>query len=325
MKSQGAIILTADTSVKTMGLPITFTVKDDQGNDVTADATILVDNAAIEGNVYTAETVSTHEVTAQYDGLVSAPLSVRFHDGSEVNFVKRMLIEDYTGTWCGFCPRIAYSIEQAKAQSDKVISVAIHRSSDNPNSPNYDPYNYDSSELENLLPAVGYPKGYLNRMTEWSFPQQNNLQQVIEFTQGDNPKLGLAINGTITGSNLSLTVDTQFAKDFSNLKLVVYVLEDGLIHEQHNYTTFYEGPNTIEDFEHDHVLRACLTPILGEAVSNSETVIGNVYTKTYNIAVPAKVSNTANVEFVAFIVDATGSVVNVRKAAIGETQTFEEL
>ncbi|MGK4569344.1 hypothetical protein [Flavobacterium sp. 3HN19-14] len=45
-------------------------------------------------------------------------------------FQKRVLIEDYTGTWCGNCTRVAYGIDQAKAISDRVVSVAIHSGDD---------------------------------------------------------------------------------------------------------------------------------------------------------------------------------------------------
>jgi thiol-disulfide isomerase/thioredoxin len=324
LPSVGTITLTADSSVKITGENITFTVKDNNGVDFTPEAVILVDDAPIEGNTYTNDVVSTHTVKATYAGLTSEPVTIRFHDGTEVNFVKRALVEDYTGTWCGYCPRVAHSIEEAKAQSDKIVPVAIHRASSNPNSSIYDPYNYDTQELEDFIAVVGYPKGMLNRITQWKFPENENVGQAIALTQGDNPKLGLAISSTVSGNNVSVTVDTKFSKDFSDLKLVVYLLENGLVHEQHNYTDFYGGVSVIADFEHNHVLREPLTPLLGEAVTGA-TTSGKVYSKTYSIAMPGNVTNGAKVEFVAFMVDASGNAINVRKAAIGETQTFEEL
>ncbi len=54
-------------------------------------------------------------------------------------------------------------------------------------------------------------------------------------------------------------------------------------------------------------------------------MIGNTFTKSFSVAVPANIANTANVEFVAFVVDETGKVVNIRKTAPGETQEIELL
>ncbi|MEE1897591.1 Omp28-related outer membrane protein [Flavobacterium rakeshii] len=317
-------ILTADFSSREIGYPITFTVRNSDGEDVTSLSTIYIDGNAIEGNTFTSETVETFEVTAKYSGLLSKSISIYFHDGTEINFKKRLLIEDYTGTWCGYCPRVAHAIELVKDQTENVVAVAIHRASLSPASANYDPYTYDSTELENLLGAAGYPKGYLNRFTKWQALENNNIAQAVNLTQGENPKLGLALSSTVDNGNINIDVNVKFGKDFNELKLVVYVLENGLIHEQHNYTTFYGGDDVLEDFEHNHVLRECITPLLGEAITGNLT-IANTFTKSFNVPVPANVENAANLEFVAFVTDAEGNALNVRSNHPGEAQEFEEL
>jgi hypothetical protein len=59
-------------------------------------------------------------------------------------FQKQVLIEDYTGTWCGNCARVAYAIERTKEASDRVVSVAIHHGND--------PYDFDGiGPLKNLI------------------------------------------------------------------------------------------------------------------------------------------------------------------------------
>lgn len=325
LESIESISLTADSSYKLIGEEITFTVKTNNGTDVTEDAEIFVNDEKIEGNTFTSETIANYTIKAVYFGVSSEPFVVTFSDGSEINFKKRVLIEDYTGTWCGNCPRVAHAIELAKQQSDAIVTVAIHRSSSNPSDPNYDPYNYDSSTLESLINISGYPKALLNRMTRWSPLEQNNIPQVINLTQGENPKLGLAMNAQVNGGNINLEVKTKFSKDFSNLKLVVCVLENGLIYDQVNYTNFYTGPGYILNFQHDHTLRTCLTPLLGEAVANNLTSVGQTYTKTFSVPVPANVANANNIEFVAFMVDENNKVINVRKATPGQNQEFEQL
>ncbi|MFL9844633.1 Omp28-related outer membrane protein [Flavobacterium rhizosphaerae] len=323
LDSIGSINLTADNSNKVVGETITFTVKDDGGQDITEDAVLYVDGSPIDGNTFSSNELGSHEVIANFSGVESLPLTITFGDPAEVNFVKRLLVEDYTGTWCGFCPRVAYAVEQLNEQTDKAVIVAIHRPSSNVSSINYDPYNYDTSVVEDIINVPSYPKGMLNRMTQWTFPEPANLAQAIALTQGENPKLGLALKPVVNGSTIDLEVDVKFSKNFTGLKLVVYILENGLIYEQHNYTEYYNDVDVIEDYEHNHVLRSCLTPLLGEAISN--TTIGNTFTKSFSVSMPASVENSANIEFVAFVIDAAGNALNVRKAVAGENQDFEEL
>jgi hypothetical protein len=241
LESVESIGLTTDNSIKVIGETITFTVTTNSGEIITEDATILVNNTPIDGNTFTTTEIGTYTVQAKYYSVLSEPISVRFHDGSEINFVKRVLIEDYTGTWCGNCPRVSHAIELARAQSEFIVPVGIHRSSSNPADAAYDPYNFDSSALEAVLNMSGYPKALLNRMTRWQPLEQNNITQVINLTQGDNPKLGLSMSNQVTSTNITLDVNIKFSQDFENLKLVVYVLENGLIYDQVNYTAFYGG------------------------------------------------------------------------------------
>lgn len=324
MPSANGIILTADRSARTVGEVITFTTKDNSNTDITSEAEFFVNGQPIQGHSFTSDQTGDFIVTATRLGESSTPLTIRFHDGSETNFVKRVLIEDYTGTWCGWCPRVAWAIEKLHAQTEDFVPVAIHRASSNPSNSTYDPYNYETTELEDYIDVPGYPKGMLNRMTEWSGVQPDNLAQPIALTQGENPRLGLALSPTVGNGTISLDVNVKFSNNFTGLKLVVYVLENGLIYEQHNYTEYYDGVDVMEDFHHNHVLRSALTPLLGEAIEGSQTVVNNVYTKTFTVAVPANVANASNLEFVAFVVDAQGNALNVRKAASGDVQEFEE-
>ena len=321
-----SISLTADSSIKIIGQTIVFTVKTNNGTDITQEATIKVNGNTIEENSFNSTTIGSFNVQAEYLGVLSEPVIVSFQlDASEINFVKRVLIEDYTGTWCGNCPRVAHAIDLTKNQSDKVVSVAIHRASSNPTDGSYDPFNYDTSTLESYLQMSGYPKALLNRMTRWQPLEQNNITQVINLTQGENPKLGLAISNEVTASNININVKVKFSKDFEGLNLVVYILENGLIYKQVNYTTFYGGAPYLDNFQHDHTLRLCLTPIFGEPIAALETKVGKTFTKSYSIPIPTNIANKDNIEFVAFITGTDNKAINVRKAAPNVQQTFEEL
>lgn len=326
LKSQENIILTADASAKTIGQTITFTVKNSKGDNLTEGTEFYADGVKMPSNTITSDVVINFEITAVYNGVTSAPLLVNFHDGTGINFRKRMLMEDYTGVWCGWCPRVAYAIEMVHNQTEDAIAVAIHGPGTNPSDTGYDPYTFDATELEKTLSAQGYPKGFLNRTIQWEFPEPDNVNQAIALTQGENPKLGLAMTSTVSNGTINMDVDVLFGKDFDkNLKLVVYVLENGLIYDQHNYTSYYNGDDILVNYKHNHVLRACLTSIMGDVIDGAQTKIGATYKKTYNVAVPANITDASKIEFVAFVIDETGKVVNVRKTAPGENQEMELL
>lgn len=321
-----SMTLSADTSLQLLDEPVSFKLMNVDGDDLTDEATFYVDGVEIEGHTLSSQTVGSYKVKAVYQDVESNEITVTFHDGSEVLFAKNVLIEDYTGTWCGYCPRVAYGIELVKQQTSNVVAVGIHRASSNPSDAFYDPYNYNTDELEQIIAIPGYPKGLLNRTTLWSYPEPNKVAQVLALTQGENPRVGLAIGSSRNGNNLSVEVNVKTSKDLQNTRLVVYVLENGLIYDQHNYTTYYNGEDILYNFQHNHVLRAVLTPLLGEAIPDSEVRSGHTYTRTFNIPMPANVANAANTEIVAFVTNAaTGAALNVRSAHTGEVQDFQQL
>lgn len=325
LESVNSVILTADNSFTLINEDVTFSSYTETGEDITSKSEFYVNGELLNDNTFTSSTIGEFTITSKYLNVISNPIVITFHDGTQVNFRKRVLIEDYTGTWCGYCTRVAYAIDQVKAITDDIVTVAIHRSSSVPTNSNYDPYNYDTSELENLFPISGYPKGLLNRFTQWSTPQENNLSQVTALTQGANPKLGLAMNTAVVDNNISIDVNVKFSNNFSNLKLVVYILENGLVYPQKNYTSYYGGINPLPDYIHNHTLRSCITNLLGDSIDSSETTSGNIYTRTFNMTMPSNVVSGDNIEFVAFVVDENGNALNVRKAERNENQTFEEL
>ena len=232
-------------------------------------------------------------------------------------FKKRALIEDYTGTWCGNCTRVSYAIELTKQQSEKVVSVAIHYGND--------PYNYGAAAiapLKNLISPnapLALPVSRLNRLNVWTYPETSNIQQAIDLT-GNNTTLGLAMNSTVDASSINLDVNVKFLDDYSDLKLVVYLLENHLMYFQRNYLEYYGGIDPIPVFEHNHVLRSSMTHILGDEITG--TTNGNTVTKNFSIPVPSNV-NPNNVSFVAFVVGADNKVINVRESHANENQTFE--
>ncbi|OYU85001.1 MAG: hypothetical protein CFE24_04210 [Flavobacterium sp. BFFFF2] len=230
---------------------------------------------------------------------------------------KNALIEDYTGTWCGNCTRVAWAIEGAKAQSDKLVSVAIHNGND--------PYNYDGiAPLKNLIlpnSPLALPVSRLNRLTVWTFPETSNIQQVLDLTSF-NTTIGLALDTQIVNNQMQVQVKLRCLEAYSDLYLVVYVLENHLLYNQRNYNSdLYGGQNPIVNFEHNHVLRATLTDIVGNPIAG--TTFNSTQTFNFNEAVPTNIADASHISFVAFVTNKAHQVLNVREAGANEQQNFQ--
>ena len=119
-----------------------------------------------------------------------------------------------------------------------------------------------------------------------------------------------------------MDVKVKLAQNYNNVKLVVYVLENHLFYRQYNYTNYFGAVNPVPNFEHNHVLRASLTNLLGNPLSN--TNFNETITTNFSVPVPANVANADHLSFVAFVVDANNNVINVRAAESNEDQAFEQ-
>jgi len=314
-----SIEITANPTDVYVGDNIQFTVKGNNNADVSSTAVIYVNTTPLVTNFYTPTAPGTLSVYAVYQvsstvSLTSPTIQIPVTQG--ISFNKRVLIEDYTGTWCQYCPRVSYAISQVRLQTTDAVVVAIHRGST-------DPYNFAAAAtLESMIGLQGYPTGMLNRKTTWNYPENNYISQPVNLTVGTNPRIGLAMTNSVSGSTATVQVNVKFGKNFSGLKLVVYALEDNLVYNQTNSTSFYGGVNPIVNFDYDDVLRGFLTTsILGDDITGATTVNG-VYNKSFTYTIPAG-TQASNLHFAAFVVDSTGKTLNSREASTNVTQAFE--
>lgn len=231
-------------------------------------------------------------------------------------FVNRVLVEEYSGTWCGNCPNILYGTQLLKQQTNKEVSVQIHRGSD--------PFvTAQGNTIATQQNVYGVPTGKINRTIDWTGPQYQNVNQVLNEIKPSST-VGLAINSTLNSSGiLNLNIMIGTTNTAIQTKLVVYIVEDNLFFTQANYyANLYGGLNPIPNFEYDGVFRSAVSSTLGDTILFS----GNQAQKNYAISVPTNVANISNANIVAFLIDVTtNSVLNVRKATIGESQQLERL
>lgn len=314
-------VLTIDVPKALRNQTITFGLRDNQGVDTSSEATFYVNGNAIAGNSFTSATPGEFEVYATY--LANDESFTTDAKPFSVFIPKRkVVVEDYTGTWCGFCPGVALAIDLLREETDDVAIVAIHKSSAGIT----DPLNFGRiRDLQDMFGVDdGFPKAQINRNVSW--PRPYDLSQVTSMA-GSNTDVSIAINSQLTGSNLTVKVNVVYENgSIPGDKLVVYLLENGIVSPQANYYNEtpghpYEGlGNPIENYVHNDGLRNSLSDLFGDAIPNLPAF--EVFTKEYTLSVPSNYVGQ-NLSFVVMVVNPDNSAKNAQFSKINQNKNYE--
>lgn len=333
------LTLTANSNEVYLGNPIIFSAISQNNGNVTTDAQYFVNGQAIDGNTYIPTEVNTNTVYATYNGTTSN--TVTFASLEEIilpdTYTKKVLAEDYTGTWCGYCPGMLNVLNHFTNYNNNVIPVAIHCG--------VDPYAYEfHTQLQDAYNADGLPQGRINRVNnldlftenfviDYCGTNQTYYEEMIQEYLEEPAPLGLAINSELNGNTLNFEVKIGFlVNQIANAKLVVYLLEDGLVHEQTNYfagtgnsaCNYSTYPDHINDYVHNHVLQKSFTDIFGDEIPADQIVADGFYTRNFNVSVPSNVENTEHLSLVAFVLgNENNEVINAQYVHVGESQDFD--
>ena len=213
-------------------------------------------------------------------------------------FVKKVLIEDFTGHRCPNCPAAAEELVSLQDfYGDRVIGIAIHPSSpafSTPSPLTASSYTYDfrtqfGDDIDNIfeLTTVGLPRGMVNRTgfdtqhqlgkDEWSSIVQTELEKapIFGITLSSNVSNG---NGTISITAEALTnINLDKKEKIEDYNIVICLTEKNIVHWQKDNTA-----GDIEDYEHNHVLRTMINTTFGESIGNS-FVDGDIWEKDYSV------------------------------------------
>jgi len=315
-----SVELTVSSTSIEVGGTSTFTLTGTLTDGSTVDLTdedsskFFVNGAQVGGHRYVGLATGSFVVKATSDSITSEEITVQVSSLSAVtpqNFTQKAIIEDYTGTWCGWCPRVSHAISLVEDASDKVFAIAAHIDDGMENT--------YSRSLNTSFGVTGYPTAYVNRSSIWAYPEPSNVGQATDIAQGITNS-GLALNSMLQGTTLNVVVNTGFSQEKNNVKMVLFVLEDGIIASQSNYTSYYGGLSSLPNFEHNHVLRYAATDVLGDVTNGS---VG-VHQKIFNINLPSSILDKTKIGVLAMLVDSTGKVVyNAQYAPVDTEKEFD--
>lgn len=252
-------------------------VNTENNADITAQCAIKVNGAAAPGNAFGTETPGTYTVTAKYNNTTDATTgTITATDKGPSKYSSKVLVEDYTGAWCGYCPRVAYKLDQAQMANPNILSIAVH---------NADPVAYVyESQMRAKWGVTGFPTAIVNRKTEW-----NESSATLNPLTTNWAILGLAIESSITGTTISGKVKTEYNVTTTlPMTITIMLLEDGKVIPQRNYYNATAGSphfglgDPIPGYVHNNILRAASTDIFGDALPPGEQIRGNIIQKTFS-------------------------------------------
>lgn len=312
--------LTIDVPKALRNQTITFGLMDANGNNTASEATFYVNNTAISGFTFASGSTGNFEVYAEYED--NGETYTTDKKSFEVFIPKRkVVLEDYTGAWCGYCPAVALAIDTARTKTPHVSVVAIHESSFS----FADPMEFPQiKEMKAYFKIGGLPQARLNRLQKWVDPYPMN--EILSMAGKDN-NISIAINSQLTGLNLSVDVKlvSENGLDAGD-KLVVYLTESDIIYPQVNYFNTVEGHplfgkgDPILEFEHNDVLRKSFTNIFGDNIPSTPAF--QVYQKSYNLTIPSDYV-AKNLQIVVMVVNSEDSAKNSQFSKVGENKNFE--
>jgi hypothetical protein len=155
--------------------------------------------------------------------------------------------------------------------------------------------------------------------------------------------LGIKINSTLNNQTISGSVSVKFGTIFNSpLKIVIAMVENGLVYPQVNYYSpqygatpyLYGGVSPINNFVHNGVLRKTYTNLFGDDIPTIYQTSYGTYELPFNFSLTGSTYGggsytavAANSAIVAFVLDATTNstigIYNVQYAAVGATVNYE--
>ena len=284
-----------------------------EGNNINSITEFVVDDQVINSNTISFENFGTHQVYAEY--VIDAEIfttELKVFDIVEPR--TKVVVEDYTGTWCGYCPPVAHAIDELRELTDNITVVGIH---------NNDQLTIDQeSDLRSELLIGGFPSARLNRTISWLDPYEiSEVQNLISLQNN----LAISINSTV--DNNTLNVDLRYVSkiELNNHKLVLYLVENNLIYDQTNYfnfvedSYFYNSGNPIENYSHQDVLRVSITNISGDNLVDISPLTD--YKTNFSVEISPDFV-IENLGVVAIIVDSNNNAINSQFTPINSFQDF---
>ena len=207
-------------------------------------------------------TANVEDCSCQYD--FASKVSAKIPS----DFAQKVLIEEFSGTWCGWCPIGEETLRKLSANKN-IVGVEVH-------------YGDALTNFEDIFTPLrikygnpAFPTGLVNRKksvigttkimgdNEW----EASANAILKNTKTSN---GLAIDSKLTGNSLEVLAHLQIKNSTEEIYgLGIYLVEDNVLgFPQQNYLSkdsrfsgyeAYNLPLVINDIAHKNVARTAIS------------------------------------------------------------------
>lgn len=282
--------------------------KDQDNNDVSEHVVFVFNGIAQASNIISSDLVGTADLQAEFEDIRSNSIEIEVLEDIGFEYEKVILIEQFTATWCPWCPRAISQINILSALDRNTSHIAYHLNDELAFSLTPDLMEYFGSTS---IPAI-----WADRILSWA----GDIYDIEFMHKAVRAGIGLEVS-ELSSESLSVDVSVNFGKLYSDdINLSVYLLEDSLIVAQKsNYNNdsnsqWYQRGTLIQDFAHANVMLATLTNFFGDKIPSDNIDIGSLYEKTFTLAVSetasagtVKINRAANLKVVAFLSYGSGT------------------
>ena len=244
---------------------------------------------------------------------------------SGTNFKKKLLIVDFTGNKCPYCPnmtRVLRSVRSNTSYKNSTILAVAHTYNDD------DPA-YLNSNLDNLMGVSKYPTLVFDLFEDWKLGYSesldaNTLQNQIDIQIRRNPATaGICAASAINDGTVTIKAGVKSGEEAAtDYYVAVMILEDGIEAEQNNapddsYNTHDECIRMIEGCNGKNIAGKRLDNVLKKGECGE---ISFAFTLDKKIV-------KSNCSYVAYVscADANGNfkVINAISAKLGESVKYQ--
>jgi len=247
---------------------------------------------------------------------------------------KRPLLEEGTGTWCGWCPQGIVGMEKLLDKyGDEFVGVVVH---------NEDPMAVNAYDkgLVDIMGHTAYPNLSADRRkrgggTQWE-PDEDGFEFAYHRRKEVAAPVSISLKNELNDNKLQINVETEWFinNPTADFRIGAIVVEDSVTgttggYNQANYFSYqsqnitYHGyedlphPIPAADMVYNRVGRALIGGFKGQ-VNSVPTAItdGQKVEYTFNYTIPTKF-NKDNLYIVAVAIDnATGAILNARQSKV---------
>lgn len=254
-------------------------------------------------------------------------------------FTQKVVIEQVTGAWCGWCPVGKHQIDLLMQEYDGVIGVEIHQGDELEHA---GAFRY----IDGAFNVQGFPSGLVNRARSNEsgdyamYPTEfrSNVEEIIADAKETGAEVGIGIDVSeidqeTKRSDVKVKVGFTSDAEGKDYYLTVYLLESGIIGpDQNNYLSgdsrfsnypYFSLPSVLVDFEHSHVLRRVLSDVEGEKIPSEFVKAGGEFETSFLAGFAAY--ELENCEIVAIVTTGLSikSVANAQSVKAGEMQDYD--